>query len=92
MISGLVAVAAFAQAPESSFTATLARIRARVVRDLNQLPNYTCLATIERSSQEANSKRFQLVDLVRLEVALVDNTEIFAWPGSRGFELMQRNR
>lgn len=86
MISGLVAVAAFAQAPESSFTATLARIRARVVRDLNQLPNYTCLQTIERSSQEANSKRFQLLDLVRLEVALVDNTEIFAWPGSRGFE------
>lgn len=86
MISGLVAVAAFAQAPESSFTATLARIRARVVRDLNQLPNYTCLETIERSSQEANSKRFQLLDLVRLEVALVDNTEIFAWPGSRGFE------
>ena len=86
MISGLVAVAAFAQAPESSFTATLARIRARVVRDLNQLPNYTCLETIERSSQEANSKRCQLLDLVRLEVALVDNTEIFAWPGSRGFE------
>ena len=86
MISGLVAAAAFAQAPESSFTATLARIRARVVRDLNQLPNYTCLQTIERSSQEANSKRFQLLDLVRLEVALVDKTEIFAWPGSRGFE------
>ena len=86
MISGLMAVAAFAQAPESSFTATLARIRARVVRDLNQLPNYTCLETIERSSQEANSKRFQLLDLVRLEVALVDNAEMFAWPGSRGFE------
>ena len=86
MILGLMAVAAFAQAPESSFTATLARIRARVVRDLNQLPNYTCLETIERSSQEANSKRFQLLDLVRLEVALVDNAEMFAWPGSRGFE------
>ena len=86
MISGLMAVAAFAQAPESSFTATLARIRARVMHDLNQLPNYTCLGTIERSSQEPNSKRFQLLDLVRLEVALVDNAEMFAWPGSRGFE------
>ena len=87
MISGLVAVAAFAQAPESAdFSATLRRIRARVTRDLKQLPNYTCLETIERSSREANSKHFQLLDLVRLEVALVDQAEMFAWPGSRGFE------
>ena len=59
------------------------RIRVKVTSDLSRLPNYTCLETIERSIQEPPSKRFQLLDLVRLEVALVDSAEMFAWPGSR---------
>lgn len=87
MIFGLVALMASAQTPmDPDLAATMRRIRARVTKDLNRLPNYTCLETIERSSREASSKSFQLLDLVRLEVALVDNAEMFAWPGSREFE------
>lgn len=79
---GLVACSLFAQnMPED-----LRRIRARVARDLNRLPNYTCLESIDRFVQEPASKRPQLVDRVRLEVALVDNAEMFAWPGSREFQ------
>src|SRR5450756_567881 len=30
-------------------------------------------------------QRFELVDMLRLEVALVDDRELFAWPGSKKF-------
>jgi len=65
---------------------SMMRIRAKVNADLGRLPNYTCLETIERSVLEPPAKKFQLLDLVRLEVALVDRAEIFAWPGSREFQ------
>jgi hypothetical protein len=86
-ILGLVAALACAQTPSAEEVATaMRRIRVRVARDLNRLPNYTCVETIERSVQLPGSKRFELQDLVRLEVALVDNAEMFAWPGSREFQ------
>ncbi len=85
-IYGLLASTAWAQSPQDpELKSTLQRIRTRVMQDLNRLPNYTCLQTIERSAQEPPSKRFELLDLVRLEVALVDRAEVFAWPGSREF-------
>jgi hypothetical protein len=61
--------------------------RARVVmsRNLSRLPNYTCLQTIERFERLAPNKKPRLVDIVRLEVALVDGKELFAWPGSGQF-------
>lgn len=80
-----MASAAGAQTPDPELKPTLERIRIRVMQDLNRLPNYTCLQTIERSALEPPSKRFELLDLVRLEVALVDRAEVFAWPGSREF-------
>ena len=52
---------------------------------LTRLPNYTCLQTIERT-RRIPGKRTELIDLVRLEVALVNGRELFAWPGSRNFE------
>ena len=71
---------------ESDVAESMKRIRAKVSADLSRLPNYTCLETIERSVMEPPAKRFQLLDLVRLEVALVNSAEIFAWPGSREFQ------
>lgn len=89
-ILGLWAAFAAAQALESpDVAAAMRRIRVRVARDLNRLPNYTCLENIERSVQPAGSKRFELQDIVRLEVALVDNAEMFAWPGSREFQSLK---
>jgi hypothetical protein len=75
-----------AQTKISRETLLLARIRARAAENLQRLPNYTCLETIERSVRRAVSRRFELIDLVRLEVAYVDGKELFAWPGSRTFE------
>jgi hypothetical protein len=53
---------------------------------LARQPNYTCLETVERAYRSGKEKEFRLEDTVRLEVALVDGTEMFAWPGSKQFE------
>lgn len=63
----------------------LARVRAHMSHLLARLPNYTCLQTIERT-QRRPGKRMELIDVIRLEVALVDGAEMFAWPGSRKFD------
>ena len=62
------------------------RIRARQAENLTKLPNYTCLQTLERSRRALRDKRFQLTDKARLEVALVNSNELFAWPGSKNFQ------
>lgn len=74
-----------AQADLAPEVLRLARIKVRAAENLEKLPNYTCLETIERSVRRASSRRYELVDLLRLEVALVNRRELFAWPGSREF-------
>lgn len=67
-------------------TLLLARIKARTSENLTRQPNYTCLQTTERSRRRAPSRKFELVDTLRLEVALVGGKELFAWPGAGRFE------
>jgi hypothetical protein len=67
-------------------SALLARVRAHMLETLAQQPNYTCLETVERSNRSGKEKEFRLLDTVRLEVALVEGREMFAWPGSKQFE------
>lgn len=64
----------------------LAQVRLQMARNLEQLPNYTCTQTIERSGRSGSSAKLRLVDVLRLEVAMVEGDELFAWPGSRNFE------
>jgi len=64
----------------------IARIRVHMSENLTRLPNYTCTQTIERSRRHARSRRFELQDTLRLEVALVEGKELFSWPGSGKFE------
>jgi hypothetical protein len=52
---------------------------------LDRQPNYTCVEEIERSRRRAPRHRFELVDMLRLEVALVEGKELFSWPGSETF-------
>jgi hypothetical protein len=63
----------------------LPRIRAQMTELLQSQPNYTCTETIERTRQ-ASGNRERVEDTLRLEVALVDGKEMFAWPGSKQFE------
>lgn len=66
--------------------ALLNAVRAHMLDTLARQPNYTCLETVERAYRSGKEKEFRLEDTVRLEVALVDGTEMFAWPGSKQFE------
>jgi len=63
----------------------LNRIREKMAQVLLRQPNYTCTETVERSQQVVGS-HVRIEDTLRLEVALVDGTEMFAWPGSKQFE------
>jgi len=74
-----------ASAPDAS-SILLERVRAHMAETLSRQPNYTCLETIDRSNRGSKEKEFRLEDTVRLEVALVDGKEMFAWPGSKQFE------
>ncbi|MGH9673442.1 MAG: hypothetical protein ACRD44_09700 [Bryobacteraceae bacterium] len=64
----------------------LARIKVVMEQNLNSLPNYTCTQTVERSQRAAPTRRFRLVDTLRLEVALINGKELFSWPGAKRFE------
>ena len=64
----------------------LAKIRTRMLFNLEHQPNYTCVETIERSSRSKTSNKFKVIDTLRLEVALADGREMFAWPGSKKFD------
>ncbi len=52
---------------------------------LQRQPDYTCTETVERTRQAVGSRE-RVEDTLRLEVALVDGKEMFAWPGSKQFE------
>ncbi len=89
---GLLLIAAgpgLAQAAETAevdpHVLLLARTKLKMEENLERLPNYTCVQTIERSRRQAPSRRFQLIDTLRLEVALVEGKEMFSWPGASEF-------
>jgi hypothetical protein len=64
----------------------LASIRQRMAGNLARLPNYTCLETVERTQRPPGSRRYSVIDRLRLEVAYVGGGELYAWPGAGKFE------
>jgi hypothetical protein len=64
----------------------LTKIRTRMNFNLDHQPNYTCVETIERFSRPKTTHKLKVVDTLRLEVALVEGREMFAWPGSKKFD------
>jgi len=64
----------------------LAKIKVLMEENLLRLPDYTCQQTVERSVRRKQKGRFELVDALRLEVALVDGKELFSWPGQKSFD------
>jgi hypothetical protein len=64
----------------------LGRIKAKAAENLQRLPNYTCTQTIERAHRNGKARKFEPLDTLRLEVALVEGKELFSWPGAGKFE------
>ncbi len=79
----LVAGCAGAQAELPREVLLLARIKQKMKRNLRQVPNYTCMETIERLWHEPRSQGFKTVDTVKLEVAEAGGKELFARPGEQ---------
>jgi hypothetical protein len=67
-------------------TLLLSRIKLKAAENLTRLPNYTCTQTIERALRGAHARKFESLDTLRLEVALVQGKELFSWPGAGRFE------
>lgn len=72
--------------PLSPEVLLLSRIKAKAAENLQRLPNYTCLQTIDRARRSPHGRRFEALDTLRLEVALVGGKELFSWPGAGRFE------
>jgi hypothetical protein len=64
----------------------LAHFKERIRQVLAQVPNYTCLETIQRSAMAGHANTFSPLDTVLLEVSTVGDKELLAWPGARQFE------
>jgi hypothetical protein len=75
-----------AQTPLSPALDALVKVRTRMNFNLEHQPNYTCVETVERSKRPKSNGKMKLLDVLRMEVALVDGREMFAWPGSKKFE------
>ena len=86
VVAGAAMVFAQQLAPLAPEVVQLARIRERMLLNLAHQPNYTCVETIERSQRSGPTRKFSLLDTIRLEVALVDGKEMFGWPGAKKFE------
>ncbi|MBM3774782.1 MAG: hypothetical protein FJW37_06405 [Acidobacteria bacterium] len=74
-----------AQAPDGP-DALLERIQRKMAQNLNRLPDYVCLQTVERSRRQSPAGSYQPLDTLRVEVGLVGNRELYSWPDSSGFE------
>ena len=64
----------------------LSRAMRHIRQTMTAVPNFTCTETIYREELTPHSKKFEQLDVVRLEVAKVGSKEVFAWPGARRFE------
>ena len=64
----------------------LAQLRREVGKSLETLDNYTCVETVEREERKDARRRFQHVDTVNVEVAVVKDRELYSWPGGKEFE------
>ncbi len=64
----------------------LVKIKQRMAANLNNLPNYTCQAAIERFRDPTKTGQWERVDLHQVEVALVGEDEWFSRPGAGRLE------
>ena len=87
LVCPIIAVAQTQTTPDPAYVRRLlGRIASAVRENIHRLPNYTCNMTINRYERAVKSKEPETVDRVRLEVAMVGDHELYAWPGSRHFE------
>jgi len=102
LVAGIVLFSVGANSGPSEVQALFNRARAKVLANLERTPRYTCIETIDRQVRRTMRTRggcsaavaagagdSGLVlwrDRLRLDVAVINGTETFAWAGARQFE------
>ncbi|MEZ5403855.1 MAG: hypothetical protein R2729_29515 [Bryobacteraceae bacterium] len=71
---------------EGDPAAVLEQFRSQLRDTLKQLPDYTCLQTIERARRPSESVAFQPLDSIRVQVGLIGQNERYSWPDAKKFE------
>jgi hypothetical protein len=64
----------------------LQEILAQASGNIERMPNYTCLETIERTRRGDPCPKCSIADRVRLEVGVIGGKERFVFPGGSTFE------
>jgi hypothetical protein len=64
----------------------LSRTRQKMAKNLDHLPDYTCLATVDRSAQSPGQSKYKIIDTLRFEITHAGGTELWSWPGAKKFE------
>lgn len=65
---------------------TLSRIKAHARQNLSEVHNYTCAEFIHRFHKPSGAKaHLRPLDIVRLEVAHIEDRELYSTPGDRSF-------
>lgn len=78
--------AAVSAGPSEDSELLLDRIRDRARENLNRLPDYICVQTVERTWRPNPQTEFAPMDTLRLEVGLIGDRELFAWPNAARFQ------
>ncbi|QOY88617.1 hypothetical protein [Paludibaculum fermentans] len=81
LLLGLRSISFAWQAPEGLFDRFLERMEGEQKR----LPDYVCSQTIERFGRAAAHRELQRIDIVRLDVAVTGDRELYGRPGARQF-------
>ncbi len=86
-LSGLIfAVLLRAQSELPKDVIQLSQLKREVGKAVATLDNYTCLETIDREERKNDRQRFQHLDTLNVEVAVVNDRELYSWPGAKEFE------
>src|SRR5215470_1994420 len=88
----LTAAALPAQDLLPEWVTTLAKIKRHNKTELQRLPNYICLETVERFEKRPGAKSFQRRDTLKLQVAVVDGDEMMALADAPHLESGDPNR
>ncbi|MFN7992281.1 MAG: hypothetical protein U0Q18_01685 [Bryobacteraceae bacterium] len=75
-----------ARSQSTDSDALLAKISDQVKQNLEHLPNYVCLETIQRTRRIKAGGSLEPLDTLRIEVGVSGRREMYSWPGSKAFD------
>jgi hypothetical protein len=58
----------------------------RMKEELAKLPDYVCTQTVKRMSRAEETRSWESMDQIRMDVALVGDSELYGKPGAKTFE------